>query len=71
MSGIKVAIAGTGYIASFHARAIRGLKDVELVGVCDTSLSSAQAFASNWGVPEALIPFNQCCAINARMQSMC
>ena len=53
MSGIKVAIAGTGYIASFHARAIRGLKDVELVGVCDTSLSSAQAFASNWGVPEA------------------
>jgi len=49
----RVAIVGTGYIASFHARAIRGVKDVELASVCDTNLGGAQAFASNWGVPEA------------------
>ena len=29
------------------------LKDVELVGVCDTNLSGAQAFAADWGVSAA------------------
>ena len=53
MPPTRVAIVGTGYIASFHARAIRGVKDVELASVCDTNFGGAQAFASNWGVPEA------------------
>src|ERR1700733_5033224 len=47
---IRAAIVGTGYIASFHARAIRGVKGVELVSVCDANLSSAQSFAEDWGV---------------------
>jgi len=48
---IQAAIIGTGYIASFHARAIRGAENVELVAVCDANLRSAQSFASNWKVP--------------------
>ena len=53
MPPIRSAIIGTGYIASFHARAIRGVKGVELVSVCDANLSSAQGFAADWGVPAA------------------
>ena len=50
---MRSAIVGAGYPASFHARAIRKLKDVELIGVCDTSIGSARALASSWGIPEA------------------
>ena len=53
MQLIRVGIAGTGYIASFHARALRGTKGVELVSVCDANLSSAQSFAADWGAQAA------------------
>jgi len=47
---LRAAIVGTGYIADFHARAIRTIKGVELVGVCDANLKSAKTFAATWGV---------------------
>ena len=53
MSATRVTIVGTGYIARFHARAIKRLKGVELVGVCDANPISAQSFAADWGVPVA------------------
>ena len=43
---IRVGIVGTGYIADFHARAIRAARGVELVSVCDVNLSNASSFAS-------------------------
>jgi predicted dehydrogenase/nucleoside-diphosphate-sugar epimerase len=49
----RAAIVGTGYIAEFHARAIRTLPDVELVSVCDASLRRARSFAAEWAVPTA------------------
>jgi predicted dehydrogenase/nucleoside-diphosphate-sugar epimerase len=49
----KAAIVGTGYIAEFHARAIKTLPDVALAGVCDANLGRARSFASEWGVPAA------------------
>ena len=58
MPPTRAGIVGTGYIASFHARAVRAVKGVELVGVCDTNLSSAQAFASRWEVSEAFGSFD-------------
>ena len=33
----RVALVGTGYIADFHAKAIRAVPGVELAGVCDKS----------------------------------
>jgi predicted dehydrogenase/nucleoside-diphosphate-sugar epimerase len=48
---IRAAIVGTGYIAEFHARAIRTLPGVELVSVCDTNFRSARSFAAEWGEP--------------------
>ena len=50
---IRAAIIGTGYIADFHAHAIRQAEGVELVSVCDANLRSAQSFAVNWEVPAA------------------
>ena len=50
---IRAAIVGTGYIADFHARAIRSMRGVELVSVCDANVKIAQAFADTWGVPTA------------------
>jgi predicted dehydrogenase/nucleoside-diphosphate-sugar epimerase len=49
----RAAIVGTGYIAEFHARALRALQDVELVSVCDANLTRARTFAAEWGVPTA------------------
>jgi predicted dehydrogenase/nucleoside-diphosphate-sugar epimerase len=51
---IRAAIVGTGYIADFHARAIRQLPGVELVSVCDTNRKSAESFAAQWGIGAAL-----------------
>src|SRR5947209_8250238 len=48
---IRVAILGTGYIAEFHARAIKAAAEAELVAVCDTNLNAAKAFAATWDVP--------------------
>lgn len=46
---IRSAIVGTGFIADFHARGISAFPDAELVGVCDTNLGVAQAFAVGRG----------------------
>ena len=47
---IRAGIVGTGYIADFHAYAIRQAHGVELVSVCDTNLKSAELFAAQWGI---------------------
>ena len=49
---VRAAIVGAGYIADFHALAIRKSRGVELVGVCDSNPKRAQSFAAVWGVPE-------------------
>lgn len=56
---IRAAIVGTGYIAEFHARAIRQLPGVELVATCDANLNRAQAFARNWNIPQAFASLAQ------------
>src|SRR5450631_2926807 len=48
---IRTAIVGTGYIADFHARAVREIETVELAGSCDANLRRAKAFADTWNIP--------------------
>lgn len=48
---IRVGIVGTGYIAEFHAKAIRAAPGAELVGVADPNTTAAATFAAAWGVP--------------------
>lgn len=49
----RVAIVGTGYIADFHARAIRAIPNAELISVCDANLRRARSFSTEWSVPSA------------------
>jgi predicted dehydrogenase/nucleoside-diphosphate-sugar epimerase len=53
LRALRVAIVGTGYIANFHAHAIRDLKGAELVSVCDVNLKAARSFADKWNIPSA------------------
>ncbi len=48
---IRVGLVGTGYIADFHAKAIRALQGVELAGVADPNMTAAEAFGRAWNVP--------------------
>lgn len=45
----KFAILGCGVIAEVHANAIRGIKEAELIAVCDTDLLKGQSFAHKYG----------------------
>jgi nucleoside-diphosphate-sugar epimerase/predicted dehydrogenase len=47
----RVALLGAGYIADFHARAVRAIHGAELVAVCDLSRSRADAIARAHAIP--------------------
>lgn len=68
-SPIKSALVGAGYIAQWHASAIRATRDVELVAVCDVSRSAAETFAANFGLTAftslaSLMEANVCQAVH-------
>ncbi len=48
-NNIRVGIVGAGYIADWHADAIKLTKGAELCAVCDTSAANAQALADLHG----------------------
>jgi predicted dehydrogenase/nucleoside-diphosphate-sugar epimerase len=50
---VRAAIVGAGYIAEFHARAIREVANVELAATCDANLGRAKALAESWTIPLA------------------
>jgi nucleoside-diphosphate-sugar epimerase/predicted dehydrogenase len=43
----KVGILGAGYIASHHVHALKALKGIEIVGVCDVNLNRAKELTQN------------------------
>jgi len=47
----RVALLGAGYIADWHARALRSVEGVELVAICDRFQSKAETLAGKFGVP--------------------
>ncbi len=47
----RVALLGAGYIADWHAQALKSVAGVELVAVCDQAQSKAEALATRFGVP--------------------
>lgn len=47
---IRTAIIGAGYIADWHAEALKVTNGAELTAVCDLSQSSANAFAEAYGI---------------------
>ena len=49
-AGRRVGFLGTGYIADWHAKALRTIPGASLVAVCDKLVSRARAFAAKVGV---------------------
>lgn len=48
---VRVACVGTGYFSRFQYRAWARMADVELVGVCNRTRDTAEAFAAEFGIP--------------------
>lgn len=48
---IRTGLAGAGYVATHHARAVRDLPFVELAGVTDRDPARAKALGEKFGVP--------------------
>lgn len=48
---IRAGLVGAGYIAAWHADAIRATPGVEVAAVCDVSPAAAQGLADGLGVP--------------------
>jgi predicted dehydrogenase/nucleoside-diphosphate-sugar epimerase len=51
MVSIGVGLVGAGYVAAYHARALRSLPFVEIVGVADPDEARAKALAAQFGIP--------------------
>jgi predicted dehydrogenase/nucleoside-diphosphate-sugar epimerase len=49
---IRVGIVGAGYVSTYHARALRSLPFVEIVGIADPDEQRAQALAAQFGIPK-------------------
>ena len=47
----RVALLGAGYIADWHAQALKSVDGLELVAVCDRFETKAEALASKFNVP--------------------
>ena len=48
---IKVGLVGAGYVSTYHARALRSLPFVEIVGIADPDRERALAVATQFGIP--------------------
>jgi 2-alkyl-3-oxoalkanoate reductase len=48
---VRVGLVGAGYVASYHARALRSLRFVEMVGVADPDETRALKLAEEFGIP--------------------
>jgi predicted dehydrogenase/nucleoside-diphosphate-sugar epimerase len=53
----RVALVGTGYIAEFHARALRAIDGIVITCVCDSNADRAKTFATTWGIPQIFYSF--------------
>src|SRR2546429_3748529 len=47
---VRVGLVGAGYVAAYHARALRTLPFVEIVGVADPDETRAKALAAQFGI---------------------
>jgi predicted dehydrogenase/nucleoside-diphosphate-sugar epimerase len=50
---VRVGFLGTGYIADWHAQALKAIPGVNLVAVCDRDIARARSFGQRFGVTPA------------------
>jgi len=51
---LNVGVIGAGYIADLHINALQEIPDLEILIICDTNLSKAQALAKKYGIPHSV-----------------
>src|SRR5580700_3876267 len=49
---VKVGLVGAGYVSAYHARALRSLPFVEIVGIADLDQKRAAALAAEFQIPK-------------------
>src|SRR5580700_10631455 len=49
---ITVGLVGAGYVSTYHARALRSLPFVEIVGIADLDQDRAEALAEQFKIPK-------------------
>lgn len=52
-SQVRVAVVGAGYFSQFHLHGWANASNVQLVALCDSNLSKAQAYAKQFGAQSA------------------
>ncbi|SDE99239.1 Predicted dehydrogenase [Pricia antarctica] len=65
MDKIKVAIIGAGFIAHYHARALKALPNVQIAAVVTTKIESAQKFALEYDIENAFTDISKIVANDA------
>src|SRR5690349_19367914 len=50
-ANVKVGLVGAGYVSTYHARALRSLPYVDIVGIADSDQARAQALAQKFKIP--------------------
>jgi predicted dehydrogenase len=50
---LRTGLAGAGFIAATHCRALRQIGETDLVAVCDPEPGKAASFAKKWGIAQA------------------
>jgi 2-alkyl-3-oxoalkanoate reductase len=48
---VRVGLAGAGYVSTYHARALKGLPHVQIVGIADPDRTRASQVAEQFGIP--------------------
>src|SRR3979409_2798017 len=57
-ASLQIGFLGAGYIADWHAKALRAVPRVELFAVCDQNAQRARRFATRFGVPATYTDLN-------------
>ncbi len=50
---LRTGLAGAGFIAATHCRALRQIAETDLVAVCDPEPGKAASFAKKWRIAQA------------------
>ncbi len=61
----RVGLLGAGYIAKWHAEALRRQRGVEISAVCDLSTDAAKSLADAYGAPQVFASLDEMLAANA------
>lgn len=56
---IRVGIVGSGYVSSYHIRALQSLSFVEVVGIADPDTQRARAVAASFGIASVFTSLDQ------------